>query len=163
MNSIELQRLHRFLVIIRSFCVWPAAILAVVSASTIFWASVNGQMVLAERELQKSEGGSVADGMFGRYGGTFHWVKAIYSYTVDGENYNSRFVCICLPIGFNLPDAGEEVRVYYVPALPALSVLFRGPDVLLIGLLLIFGAGAGVAASRLRNMEYLSQEKMGKI
>lgn len=153
MNNIETQKLHRLLITIRNFCVWPAAILAVVSASTIFWASTNGQMVLAERERHESDGGTVADGMFGRYGGTFHWIKAKYFYTVDGENYSSRFVCICLPIGFNLPDAGEEVRVYYVPVLPALSVLFRGPDVLLIGLLLIFGAGAGVAARRLRNME----------
>lgn len=147
-----MEKLHRFLIIARNTFIFPAIILAILSFSTLFWSKTTGTILAAERERVTFDGKPVANGYHGRYGGSFHWVKARYSYTVDGNDYRGWLICICLPIGFQLPEADTVFHVYYAPLLPSLSVLHRMPDFFLIGLLLILGAGANVAAQRLKSL-----------
>lgn len=98
-------------------------------------------------------GDTVAHGYHGRYGGSFYVGVAKYSYSVEGNDYTSGLVCICLPIGLQLPEAGAKVAVYYVPLLPSISVLRRAPDFWLIGLFLFLSMGAHVAAQRLSSLK----------
>lgn len=156
MTRSELEKLHRFLILARNTSIFPALILTILSVSTLFWAKTTGTILTAERERLTFAGDAVANGYHGRYGGEFHWVKAKYSYKVDGNDYESGLICICLPIGFQLSRPGADVEMYYAPLIPSLSVLYRTPDFLLIALLLMLGAGANVAAQRLRSLQSIT-------
>lgn len=153
MTPSDLKQLHRILTIARNTLILPAIILATLSLSTLFWSKTTGTMHSSMSARVTTAGDAVAHGYHGRYGGSFHLDVAKYSYTVEDNNYSSGLVCICLPIGLQLPEAGAKVAVYYVPMLPSVSVLRRTPDFWLIGLLLFLGVGANVAAQRLSSLK----------
>lgn len=80
------------------------------------------------------------EGRLGQFGGSFDIGLAKYIYSVKGGSYESSLVCICIPIGIDIPAAGKRVKIYHVPFWPQVSVMKRGPHFILVSILLLFGA-----------------------
>lgn len=134
-----------------------AALVFSFSLSTIFWVETTGRVLSLGIKQHESPGSRFANAGYGggshnKYGGKFYWASARYEYRVKDEAYENSLICVCLPIGYQLPESRQSVTVYYLPFLPSVSVLIRGPHFFLSGLLLVFGLGAGAIVSKLKRL-----------
>ncbi|WNO11171.1 hypothetical protein [Teredinibacter sp. KSP-S5-2] len=126
-----------------------AVLIAFISISTLCWTKADGRV---ERSGEgRYNGGAfnlAPNGNLGRFSGSFSWVKAEYTYSVHGEEYRGNLVCFCFPIGMKVPEFYSVVNVYYLPSIPSVSVLHRGPH--LVGPLFLLFIGLGFRALRKR-------------
>lgn len=66
---------------------------------------------------------------------------ALYTYKVRGVSYSSSTVCYCSTAGIsNNLLVPRQTRISYFPSNPEYSVLFKGPDLLLVIMLALSGA-----------------------
>ena len=147
----DLEKLATGTRVVRSSFLTLGIMIILLSLSTIFWDE--GVGYISESSIHYHLNGNnkyPPNGYYGRFGGTFSWVSAKYTYKVGETRYQSRLLCVCLPVGLNVKSKGQEVTVYYLPFYPAISVLFRGPHLFLGVSLLFFSLGFGALERKIR-------------
>lgn len=115
--------------------------------TTYAWPSANGY--LDQATLQKLESARtwalVPSSHRGSDGAArLSYFDARYSYSVGDDYFENRLICICLPFAIPLQEQSGEgwatrIDVRYAPYWHGLSVIVPGPDIKLVGLLLLIG------------------------
>ena len=108
------------------------------SMSTKSWEPVSANLVsVSSSTVKTSDGGPSFRDRLGA-GSSYSWPSVNYEYSYKGEKYQSNTVCICIPIGIQIPIE-HSTNVYVAPYYPSLSVLVQGPHFLLLSILILLG------------------------
>lgn len=124
-----------------------SAVTLLLSLSTRGWTAYSARLVdVTNTNISVGPGYSGIPKTSQGFRGSYSVSGATYTYVIDGTNFSGSTICICIPIGIDIPSADIETAVYVGPLGSALPVLVRGPHfvlpalVALIGGLLLFGA-----------------------
>jgi hypothetical protein len=122
------------------------------SMSTKSWEPVEAKLLSSSSNtITTSEGGPSFRHRMGA-GSSFSLPVVNYEYQFKGKVFNSSTVCICVPIGIDIP-LQNSIRAYVAPYYPSLSVLVQGPHFILLLILTLVGGACFLASSFLKNYE----------
>lgn len=105
---------------------------------TAFWPSANARILLNAKyaggvpAMHHPKGGYT-------YGAFASVNGVLYEYSVNGNTYQNRLLCICLPVGIAINK--DQIKASYFPGYPAISVLVPGPYFDLPFVFIVIGVG----------------------
>jgi len=122
------------------------------SMSTKSWEPVEARLLSSSSNtITTSEGGPSYRNRMGA-GSSFSLPSVVYEYQFKGKLFNSSTVCICVPIGIEIP-VKNSIRAYVAPYYPSLSVLVQGPHFVLLLILTLAGGACFLVSNFLKNYE----------
>lgn len=110
--------------------------------STYFWAETNTTYYKYESNVAVRNGyqGVSMPGVSAYAGGDIIVLQNVeFRYNVSGQKYESNFIGFRMPFNNDIPKKWGYYPIYYFQPFPRLSVLVRGPDIRLFGLLCVLG------------------------
>jgi len=122
------------------------------SMSTKSWEPVEARLLSSSSNtVTTSEGGPSYRNRMGA-GSSFSLPVVNYEYQFKGKVFNSSTVCICVPIGIDIPIK-NTIQAYVAPYYPSLSVLVQGPHFILLLILTLVGGACFLVSNFLQNYE----------
>ena len=134
----EIRKARRKLVKFGSILLFIGLGYFIFSMSTKSWEPVSANLVsVSSNTIKTADGGPSLKNRLGA-GSSYSWPSVNYEYSYSGQKFKGNTVCICIPIGIQVPIS-QSTNVYVAPYYPSLSVLVHGPHLLLLFIFILLG------------------------